>query len=32
VFVAPAARAAARADKHAVSETHFLWADVDQPD
>ena len=32
VFVAPAARAAARGDKHAVSETRFLWVDVDQPD
>ncbi len=32
VFVAPAARAAARGDKHAVSETRFLWVDVDHPD
>jgi hypothetical protein len=32
VFVAPAVRAAARGDKHAVSETRFLWVDVDQPD
>jgi hypothetical protein len=32
VFVAPAARAVARGDKHAVSETRFLWVDVDQPD
>jgi hypothetical protein len=31
VFVAPAVRAAARGDKHAVSETRFLWVDVDQP-
>ena len=32
MFVAPAARAAARGDKHAVSETRFLWVDVDHPD
>jgi hypothetical protein len=32
VFAAPAARAAARGDKHAVSETRVLWVDVDQPD
>ena len=32
VFLAPAVRAAARGDKHAVSETRFLWVDVDQPD
>ena len=32
VFVAPAARAAARGDKHAVGETRFLWVDVDHPD
>ena len=31
VFVAPAARAAARGDQHAVSETRFLWVDVDHP-
>ena len=32
VFVAPAVRAQARGDKHAVSETRFLWVDVDEPD
>jgi hypothetical protein len=32
VFVAPAVRAAARGDKHAVIETRFLWVDVDRPD
>jgi hypothetical protein len=32
VFVAPAARAQARGDKRAVSETRFLWVDVDEPD
>jgi hypothetical protein len=32
VFVAPAVRAAARGDKHAVIETRFLWVDVDEPD
>ena len=32
VFVAPAVRSAARGDKHAVSETGFLWVDVDRPD
>ena len=32
VFLAPAGRAAARGDKHAVSETRFLWVDVDEPD
>jgi hypothetical protein len=32
VFVAPAVRTAARGDKHAVSETRFLWVDVDEPD
>jgi hypothetical protein len=32
VFIAPAVRAQARGDKHAVSETLFLWVDVDQPD
>jgi hypothetical protein len=31
VFLAPAVRAAARGDKHAVSETRFLWVDVDEP-
>src|SRR5581483_4466175 len=31
VFVAPAARAAARGDKQAVSETRWLWVDVDRP-
>jgi hypothetical protein len=31
VFLAPAIRAAARGDKHAVSETSFLWVDVDEP-
>ena len=31
VFLAPAVRSAARGDKHAVSETRFLWVDVDQP-
>ncbi len=32
VFVAPGVRAQPRGDKHAVSETHFLWVDVDRPD
>jgi hypothetical protein len=32
VFVAPAVRTAARGDKHAVSETRFLWVDVDEPE
>jgi hypothetical protein len=32
VFVAPAVRAAARGDKHAVIETRFVWVDVDEPD
>ncbi len=32
VFLAPAVRSAARGDKHAVSETRFLWIDVDEPD
>jgi hypothetical protein len=32
VFVAPAVRAQARGDKHAVGETRFLWVDVDEPD
>ena len=32
VFLAPAARSVARGDKHAVSETRFLWVDVDRPD
>jgi hypothetical protein len=31
VFLAPAVRAKARGEKQAVSETHFLWVDVDQP-
>jgi hypothetical protein len=31
VFVAPAARAAARGEKQAVSETRCLWVDVDRP-
>lgn len=31
VFVAPAARSAARGNKHAISETRWLWIDVDQP-
>jgi hypothetical protein len=32
VFLAPAVRAQPRGDKHAVSETRFLWVDVDRPD
>ena len=32
MFLAPAVRSAARGDKHAVSETRFLWVDVDRPD
>jgi hypothetical protein len=32
VFLAPAVRAAPRGDKHAVSESDFLWVDVDRPD
>ncbi len=32
VFLAPAARAQPRGDRHAVSETRFLWADVDRAD
>jgi hypothetical protein len=32
VFIAPAVRAQPRGDKHAVSETRFLWVDVDRPD
>jgi hypothetical protein len=32
VFLAPAVRGAARGDKHAVSETRFLWVDIDEPD
>jgi hypothetical protein len=32
VFLAPAVRAAARGDKHAVIETRFVWVDVDEPD
>jgi hypothetical protein len=31
LFVAPAMRSAARASKQAVSETRWLWVDVDQP-
>ena len=31
VFLAPAARVTARGDKHAVSETRFLWIDIDHP-
>lgn len=31
VFVASAVRSAARGDKHAISETRWLWIDVDQP-
>jgi hypothetical protein len=31
VFVAPAVRSAARGEKQAVSETRFLWVDVDRP-
>ena len=31
VFVAPAVREQARGDKHAVTHTHALWVDVDQP-
>jgi hypothetical protein len=31
VFLAPAVRDAPRGDKHAVTETRFLWVDVDQP-
>jgi hypothetical protein len=30
VFVAPAVRTAARAEKHAVGASRFLWVDVDQ--
>ena len=32
VLVAPATRAAARGDKHVVTETRCLWVDVDRPD
>jgi hypothetical protein len=32
LFLAPAVRAAARGDKHAVSATRWLWVDVDRPD
>jgi len=32
VFLAPAVRSAPRGDKHAVSESGFLWVDVDRPD
>src|SRR5450755_4015924 len=31
VFVAPAARSCARGEKQAVSDTRFLWVDVDRP-
>ena len=31
VFLAPAARVNTRGDKHAVSETRFLWVDIDHP-
>ena len=31
VFLAPAVRAEPRGEKQAVSETRFLWVDVDQP-
>jgi hypothetical protein len=31
VFVAPAARSAPRGEKQAVSETRWLWVDVDRP-
>jgi hypothetical protein len=31
VFVAPAVREAARGEKRAVTETRFLWVDVDEP-
>lgn len=31
VFRAPVARVEARGDKHAVSETRFLWVDIDHP-
>ena len=31
VFVAPAVRTAPRGEKQAVSETRFLWVDVDRP-
>ena len=32
MFLAPAVRSVARGDKHAVSETRFLWVDVDRPE
>ena len=32
VFLAPAVRAQPRGDKHAVSETRWLWVDVDRPE
>jgi hypothetical protein len=32
VFVGVAARHEARGSKHAVSETRFLWVDIDRPD
>ena len=31
LFIAPAVRSRPRGDKHAVSHTHALWVDVDQP-
>jgi hypothetical protein len=31
VFLAPAVRSGPRGEKQAVSETHWLWVDVDQP-
>jgi hypothetical protein len=31
VFIAPATRSAPRGEKQAVSETRFLWVDVDRP-
>jgi hypothetical protein len=31
LFVAPAVRSVARGDKHAVSESRWLWVDVDGP-
>jgi len=31
LFIAPAVRSQPRGDKHAVSYTHVLWVDIDQP-
>ena len=31
VFLAPAVRVAARGEKHAVTQTRWLWVDVDEP-